>query len=156
VQGVLAQCNSERIVFHQTYRDTTILAREVDKGKGLQALLQLAGHEELETIAIGDSEPDFAMFCVAGRSFAPSHIAGKSVARILGCRIADRSYQSGLLAAVRSIVHPDGGDCARCKLRQTPAASGVMWELLKAADRRPLGSLLRAMVDPMSLEAFLP
>jgi hydroxymethylpyrimidine pyrophosphatase-like HAD family hydrolase len=156
VQGVLARCNVKRITVHQTYLDTTILACEVDKGKGLQAMLELVGRAELETIAIGDSEPDLAMFCVAGRSFAPAHIGGRSVARLLGCRIANRSYQPGLLGAVRSIIHPNGGRCARCRPHESPAARGLLWDLLNTADRRPMSSLLRAMADPIALEAFLP
>jgi len=155
VQGALAQTGLARLTVHQTFLDTTILAREVDKGKGLLALLQLAGCEDLETIAIGDSEPDLAMFRVAGRSFAPSHISGRGVARLLGCHIADRPYQPGLLRAVRRIVHARGGRCASCQPCPAPAGEGLWWELIKAADRPPLASLLRALADPRALQAFV-
>jgi len=127
----------------------------VDKGRGLRALLELAGHEDVDTIAIGDSEPDLAMFRVARRSFAPSHISGRAVARLLGCRITARSYQPGLLSAVRSIVHADGGRCAKCESCPQPADDGLWWELMKTADRKPFESLLRALADPATLQTFV-
>ena len=139
---------------HQTFRDTTVLAREVDKGEGLLALLRLAGQEDLDTVAIGDSEPDLPMFRVARRSFAPSQMSGRGPARSLGCHVTDRPFQPGLLRAVRGIVHPDGGRCARCRPCPAPPAEGLLWELMKTADRRPLVSLLRALADPRSLQAF--
>jgi hypothetical protein len=136
--------------------DTTVLPKETDKGAGLLALLALAGQRAIETIAIGDSEADLAMFRVASRSFAPSHISGRAVARLLGCRIADRSYQPGLLRIARSIVHPEGGRCDRCRAADPawPADKDLFRGLLEAADRPRPHLLLRAMLDPMALQAF--
>jgi 3-deoxy-D-manno-octulosonate 8-phosphate phosphatase KdsC-like HAD superfamily phosphatase len=155
VEGIIADLGLDRLRLHQTYLDSTVLAREVDKGKGLRALLALAGVDPAETIAIGDSDPDLPMFCVASRSFAPRHISAKATARLLGCRITDRTYQPGLLSAVRSIVHPRGNRCSRCESGRLAAADGLFWELLHVADRKPLASLVRAMADPMSRQAFL-
>ena len=155
VDGTIADLGLDRLRLHQTYVDSTVLAREVDKGKGLRALLALAGIEDAETVAIGDSEADLAMFRVASRSFAPRHISTKSTARMLGCRIAGATYQPGLLSAVRSIVHPHEGRCSRCDGGASAPADGLFWDLLKAADRHPLESLARALADPMSLQAFL-
>src|SRR6185295_16414683 len=87
---------------------------------GLIELLAMAGHSDADTIAVGDSEADLAMFRVAGRSFAPSHISCRSVARLLGCRIVDRSYQPGLLRAARAIVHPNGETCEACRAGDPP------------------------------------
>jgi hypothetical protein len=153
----MADLKADQLRFHQTYVDTTVLPKEVDKGTGLLALLALAGQREIETIAIGDSEADLAMFRVASRSFAPSHISGRAVARLLGCRIADRSYQSGLLRIVRSIVHPEGGRCDRCQAadRAWPEDKDLFCGLLEAADRTRPHLLLRAMLDPMALQAFV-
>jgi hypothetical protein len=152
----MASLKVDRLRFHQTFVDTTVLPKEVDKGTGMLALLALAGQPEIETIAIGDSQADLAMFRVASRSFAPSHISGRAVARLLGCRIVDRSYQPGLLRIVQSIVHPEGGRCNRCQAadRAWPEDKGLFWELLEAADRTRLHLLLRAMLDPMALLAF--
>jgi hydroxymethylpyrimidine pyrophosphatase-like HAD family hydrolase len=156
IQDVMASLKVDRLRFHQTFVDTTVLPKEVDKGTGMLALLALAGQPEIETIAIGDSQADLAMFRVASRSFAPSHISGRAVARLLGCRIVDRSYQPGLLRIVQSIVHPEGGRCNRCQAadRAWPEDKGLFWELLEAADRTRLHLLLRAMLDPMALLAF--
>jgi haloacid dehalogenase-like hydrolase len=157
IQNVMASLKVDQLRFHQTYVDTTILPKEVDKGTGLLALLALAGQRDIETIAIGDSEPDLAMFRVASRSFAPSHISGRAVARLLGCRIVDRSYQPGLLRIVRSIVHPEGGRCDRCRAAEGPLSEdkGLFRGLLEAADRTRPQLLLRAMLDPMALKAFV-
>jgi hydroxymethylpyrimidine pyrophosphatase-like HAD family hydrolase len=155
IRGLVADLGLGRLRVHQTYLDTTVLAREVDKGQGLLALLGLAGQPALQTVAIGDSEPDFAMFRVASRSFAPRHVSGRSIARRLGCRIADRSYQAGLLGAARLIVHPEGGRCRRCPPRRPARGQGLFWEMLAAADRPHAGSLLRVLADPMALRAFV-
>jgi trehalose-6-phosphatase len=154
IAGTIADLGLDRVRLHQTYLDSTVLAREVDKGNGLLALLALAGVDGAETIAVGDSEADLAMFRAASRSFAPRHISVQSIARRLGCRIAGQAYQPGLLSAVRSIVHPRPGPCARCEGSGYPAPDGLFWELLREADRGPLDSLARALADPMSLQAF--
>jgi hypothetical protein len=155
VDGTMADLGLDRLRLHQTCLASAVRAHEVDKGKGLLALLALAGVEGAHTIAIGDSEADLAMFRVASRSFAPRHISVKSTARMLGCRITGRPYQRGLLSAVRSIVHPRRDRCLRCEDSGPAAVDGPFWELLKEADRRPLDSLARALADPMSLQAFL-
>src|SRR3989475_435689 len=149
IRDRIAGLRADRLVFHQTYLDTAVLAKDVDKGRGLLALLELAGQRDGETIAIGDSEPDLAMFRVANRSFAPSHISCRSMARLLGCRIADRPYQAGLLGSVRSILHADGRRCDRCQeggpIRLTEAGP-LFEELLETADqgrgREPLPGVL--------------
>jgi len=153
VQGLVSDLRLTRLAVHQTYLDTTVLAAETDKGKGLLALLELAGVPGLEAMAIGDSEPDLAMFRVAARSYAPSHMSGRGIARLMGCKIAPRSYQGGLLSAARSIVHADGGTCPRCA-DDRPRPAGLWWELLEAADRHPLALLAGAMADPRNLAAF--
>jgi hydroxymethylpyrimidine pyrophosphatase-like HAD family hydrolase len=157
IRDLLAGLMADRLDFLQTHMDTAIVAKEVDKGKGLLALLELADQRDTETIAIGDSEPDLAMFRVAHHSYAPSHISRRSVARLLGCRIASRAYQVGLLQSVRDILHPDGGRCDRCgragQLR-VAEVSPLVWEVLEAADQGPLRLFLRALLDPMALRAF--
>jgi hydroxymethylpyrimidine pyrophosphatase-like HAD family hydrolase len=156
VEGTIRDLGLARLTVHQTHVDSTVLAREVDKGKGLRALLAVAGMEQdADTIAIGDSDPDLPMFRVASRSFAPRHISAKATARFLGCQVTDRTYQPGLLRAVRAIVHPEGGRCPRCESCRRPAGDRLFWELLETADRSPLTSLARTLVDPMSVQAFL-
>ncbi len=157
IRDLLAGLMADRLTFFQTYMDTAIVATEVDKGKGLLALMEMVGQSDSETIAIGDSEPDLAMFRVAHRSYAPSHIARRSVARLLGCHIASRAYQTGFLESVQSLLHPDGVRCGRCRLgTRVPVAdvSPLVWQVLEAADQGSLRLLLRAVLDPLAWQAF--
>ncbi len=157
IRTVMASLNADRLTFHQTYIDTAVLAREIDKGRGLLALLTLVGKPELETLAIGDSEPDLAMFRVATRCFAPSHISCRKVAKLLGCHIADRPFQTGLLRAVRSMLHPNGDRCDHCRScgQSWPKTRNLFLSLLDTADQKRLVLLLRALRDPMALQAFV-
>jgi hydroxymethylpyrimidine pyrophosphatase-like HAD family hydrolase len=154
VQQLLAQHRLDGLCFQQTTLDTTILAREVDKGSGLQALLREAGQADAETIAVGDTEPDLALFRVARRSFAPAQITCARLARSLGCTIARQPYQRGLLEVARSLVHPDGKRCPRCPARARPHQD-LFLDLLAAADRRRSAVLLRALLDPKTYRVFV-
>ena len=157
IRDLLAGLGADRLDFLQTDVETAIVARDVDKGRGLLGLLDLAGQRDIETIAIGDTEADLAMFRAATRSSAPAHISCRSVARLLGCRIAARPYQAGLLQSVRAVLHPGGGRCDRCRAdgRLRPGEAGpLFWELLNAADRGRPRRLLQALLDPMCLRAF--
>jgi haloacid dehalogenase-like hydrolase len=153
---LMARFHLDRLRWHQTTIDTTIVAKDVDKGRGLKALLAWAGRPDLETIAIGDSEPDFAMFRAASRSFAPKHISQQSFVRALGCRIARYPYQVGLLAIVRSLIHPGQRSCKLCppsKLNCSPHHD-LFLDLLAAADRNPVPLMLRALLHPAALRAL--
>jgi hypothetical protein len=155
VRHVLAELGLDRLTVRQTGIDTTITAKEVDKGSGLIALLDLAGLPDAETIAVGDSEPDLPMFRAARRSFAPANMAGRSLARSLGCRIARRAYQRGLLEIVRSVIHPDGRHCPRCRLEARPAdGDDLFLDMLRAADRPRWAGLLRALIDPRAYRSL--
>ena len=157
VRHVLSGLKADRLDFHQTHLDSAIISKDVDKGRGLLALLELVGRPGTKTIAIGDSGPDLAMFRVADHSFAPSHNSCGSGARLLGCRIVDRPFQVGLLRSVRSILHPNGGRCDRCRSAELLQAGGgglLFWRLLEAADHGQVRSLLQATLDPMALRAF--
>ena len=156
IRAVLAGVGADRLALLQTPVETAIVAKEVDKGRGLVALLALAGQCDLETIAIGDAEADLPMFRVATRSFAPAQIPCRAVARALGCRIAGRAFQGGLLESVRALLHPGGGRCARCRAGERVGAEAdpLVWELLEATDWGRPRRLLQALLDPMCLQAF--
>jgi hypothetical protein len=68
---------------NQTTIDTTIVAREADKGAGLAALRDWVLGPAAETIG----EADLAMFKAATRSFAPANIGSRNAAQLLGCEI---------------------------------------------------------------------
>jgi len=157
VQHLLATLGLDRLRVHQTTIDTTIVAKEVDKGTGLMKLRDFAGWPDMETIAIGDSEPDLPMFREATRSFAPAHIGCARLARSLGCRIARQPYQRGLLEIVRSVIHSGGRPCGRCPSRGAlrPRNQDVFLDLLEVADRRRSVGLLRALLDPKAYQVFV-
>jgi hydroxymethylpyrimidine pyrophosphatase-like HAD family hydrolase len=139
--------------FHNTRIDTTVVAKAVDKGVGLSALRDWVLGPDAATVAVGDSEFDLPMFRVATRSFAPAQIDCARQARLLGCRIARHPYQRGLLEIARMLLHPDGRECDRCKeaLAACRDKGDLFLELLRAADRGPVKSLVRA---PFGLAAF--
>jgi hydroxymethylpyrimidine pyrophosphatase-like HAD family hydrolase len=158
VRNLLRDVGADRVTFHQTFVDTTILPREVDKGLGLTALLCLTGQEGACTMAVGDSEADLPMFGAANASFAPSHLTCRTQARLLGCRIVDRPFQAGFLRAVRSIVHPDAAQCPACRGAAKTASSDdgdVFTRLLRLADEPRWRLLLRAVTDPMAVQTFV-
>ncbi len=157
LRQLLATLKADRLRFQRNQTDTAIVAKEVDKGTGLLALVEWVGQRQAETLAIGDSEADLAMFRVASRCFAPSQISCRRLAERLGCQVSDRAYQSGLLRIVSSLVHPDGSRCHRCVLGRLSSHLGqsAFMQLLEAADcARPLVRL-QAIIDFLVFH-FLP
>jgi hydroxymethylpyrimidine pyrophosphatase-like HAD family hydrolase len=157
IQQLMASLKLDRLCFHQTGIDTTILAREVDKGRGLSALLDWVGQPQLETVAVGDSDPDLPMFAAASRSFAPANTSfDRIAAHSIGCQIDRHPYQQGLLSIVRSLVHPERGSCRLCRACERPLTKdhSVFIEALEAADRGRRGKFLRALLHPNALRVF--
>lgn len=144
-QDLLAGLNADRLSVHHTGLDTAIVAKQVDKGTGLLSLLDFVGLPNVDVVAVGDSEPDLAMFRVANGSFAPGNVTCRKEAQLLGCSIAGSSYQPGLLEIAKRIVHPKGGACDRCKSINVnwPKDKNVFLSLLEAADQKPMTLLLR-------------
>src|SRR5262249_19751360 len=155
-QDLLAKLELERLQVHHTGLDTAITARESDKGKGLLALLALTGIGAAEVTAVGDSEPDLAMFRVAGCSFAPGNISCRREAQLLRCHIVNSGYQPGLLEIARKIVHPKTGTCDQCQAVESSwrTDARLFPSLLKAADQKPFSLLSRYLLDPSLLKVF--
>lgn len=148
VNQLLVDLRLDRLAFHHTMIDTTIVAKEVDKGTGLVALRDWVLAPNAETIAVGDSEPDLAMFRVATRSFAPSNLCCRRQAHLLGCRIVHHPYQRGLLEIVRKIIHPDDSRCALCIPDEMtfPDRDKLFMIVMRAADQSWTTNLLQAML----------
>lgn len=156
IQNLISSLKLDCLAFHQTFLDTAIVSKETDKGRGMIAMLALAGQPNNQTIAIGDSEPDLPMFGVASRSYAPAHIACKQPARVLGCTFGNGNYQVGLLDIARRIVHNDGRHCARCAAceRLLAGNSDLFVEMLKVADVGTIRSLVKAICSRQALASF--
>lgn len=150
VEDLLASVKADCLQAHHTGLDTAILAREADKGTGLLSLLGLVGLRGAEVAAIGDSEPDLAMFRVASRCFAPANISCAREAKLLGCHIASSAYQPGLLEIARKIVHPNGGVCDRCEAAEArwPKEQSLFVRMLELADAKPLPLILANVFNP--------
>ena len=155
VQDLLASLKLDRLEIHHTGLDTAILAKEINKGSGLLSLLSFVGLPADNVFAIGDSEPDLAMFRVANRSFAPGNTSCRGEARLLGCYVADLPYQPGLLQIARKIVHPEGGTCHRCRAVDAdwPKDKDLFVSLLSVADEKPFSLLLRNSPELFALSA---
>jgi hydroxymethylpyrimidine pyrophosphatase-like HAD family hydrolase len=156
VSELMDRLGVKRLSVRPTFTDTCIISKEVDKGTGMKALLDLAGLENAETIAIGDTEPDLAAFRVATRSFAPSNCTCRPVARSLGCKIVAGSYEKGLLEIVRQILHPDGQECEKCRLEETAQGEWdqLFLNLLTVSDQSWPKLLVRSMLHPQILDSF--
>ena len=156
IDELITELRLDRLRVIQNETDTTILAREVNKGSGLLALLDFVGLTGHAVCAIGDTGPDLPMFQVAERSFAPAQINCREAARALGCRISSRAYQLGLLEIARELAHPGGGHCDRCRAARNswPRKKNLFVELLERADQKPIILFLRAILDPLSFRTF--
>jgi len=157
VGNLVSRLGADEVVVRHTTIDTAIHARDVDKGKGLRALLELSGSPDADTVAVGDSEPDLPMFRAARRCFAPANVLCRPAAVKLGCHIADEPYQKGLLEVVRRVLHSDGKRCALCEsaAKASPPDGSLFLKLLGFADHARSDLLLRALADPMAMRAFV-
>ena len=157
ISGIVSRLKADEVVVRHTTIDTAIYARGVDKGTGLRALLELSALPDADTIAVGDSEPDLAMFRVARRAYAPANISCRREAVEIGCRIAEAACQQGLLDVVRQVLHPGGRRCAQCESAETapPTDKTLFLKLLGFADRARGSLLFHALADPKAIRAFL-
>jgi len=159
IQTLMAKLKVDRLQMRQTSIDTTILARGTDKGKGLLALKALVGQGQAETITVGDTESDLPMFGVSQRCYAPGNMTKfRPVAKAMGCKVVDGKYQVGFLQIARAITHPDGGICEKCEIGEAlkkAKAQDIFLQLLEMADQGRMARLFSALLDPMSLKAFI-
>ena len=156
VNTVLTQCGADDLIFHQTGTDTAILSAEIDKGKGMLAFLQLFDYGSCKTIAIGDTEPDLAMFTVANRSFAPSHTNVRNAAIQLGCHVANKPFQSGLLEIAHHIIKTDGGKNSLIKkpnFKQNEH-NKILFDIISEVETSKPRRLLNAICNKYLFKAF--
>jgi hydroxymethylpyrimidine pyrophosphatase-like HAD family hydrolase len=156
VPNLVARLKLDLLSVHQTSIDTTIIANDVDKGRGLAALLGSVDRPDIATVAVGDSEPDLAMFRVAHRCFAPGGNARPDLVKAVGGRIARAPSQRGLLEIAHLLTHPDKSRCQNCPPLEIECSDqdALFLDLLKIADKEPLALLLRALLRPASLRVL--
>lgn len=158
IETLMSRLKLDRLRVRQTAMDTTVVVRHTDKGRGLLALKTLAGLEDAETVAVGDTESDLPMFAVSQRSFAPGNMRScRPIAKSMGCKVVSGEYQVGLLQIAQAIVHPDGKRCSHCQTSsevQGVAEQDLLLNVLKVADESRWSRLFGALFDPMSIQAF--
>jgi hydroxymethylpyrimidine pyrophosphatase-like HAD family hydrolase len=154
---LLVDLGLDRLTFHHTRIDTTVIAKEADKGTGLAALRDWVLADDAETIAVGDTEHDLPMFRMASRSFAPSNINCRRLAQLCGCQISQFPYQRGLLEIVTKIIHSNKERCERCFVMHTPThrIDDIFMTVLQAADQTRLKNLAKAMFNPAAYGIFM-
>ena len=150
VQQVLHEFELDRLAVYQTTIDTTIAARDLDKGTGLRALRDWVVGGACETIAVGDSEADLPMFREATRSFAPANLSCHDRARLLGCEMVGASHQRGLLEIARRL----GAPIEHIQTAATSEGEKLLLEIFAAADQPWMRHLLRALCKPANLRIF--
>lgn len=136
MRHLMTELKLDRLCYHHTDIDTTVVTKDVSKGSGLLALRDQVLGEGGETIAIGDQEPDLSMFRVASQSFAPANIGCKREARLLGCQIVGQSFQNGFLEISRKLAASNGRDCGPpCASVAALRRDCLLMEILHTADR---------------------
>jgi len=157
VEQWIARLGLDRLAVHNTTMDTTVTIGGHDKGTGLAALRDWVVGPDAETIAVGDSAPDLQMFRHATRSFAPSHLDCQREARLLGCRVAARPYQRGLLEIARMITQTGQSRSDEANRHQAARPSGddLFLGLLREADRPNGMQFARLLLDPRSFKALV-
>ena len=154
VNHLITTLRLDRLSFHHTMIDTTIVAKDTDKGTGLTALRDRVLGPDAETIGIGDTEADLPMFRTATRSFAPAQISCRRQARLLGCVVSRYRYQRGLLDIARSLVEcrPSGHPIEKANESDSET---LFLDLLQATDLPNARALVRALFDRATFRIFV-
>jgi hypothetical protein len=98
------------------------VARRIDKGLGLRALVAEIGSENGHPsnrpirVAIGDTPADLPMFQAAQLALAPGHARLGTAGA--GVRTTRRPYQAGLKDAVAEILGHAPGACPHCAMSE--------------------------------------
>ena len=155
IPDLVSRLQLDRLRCIQTSVDSTIIAKDVDKGRGLKSLLRLAETPELEIAAVGDSEPDLPLFAIAKQSFSPAHTGCGQIAALVGAQIARAPYQRGLLEIV---THLTRGQRRRPDYPSGPVEASpydqTLVRMLAVSDRRWPELLLQALLNPRAFRAL--
>jgi hypothetical protein len=105
--------------------------------------------------AIGDSPHDIGMLTGAEFAYAPANCSSliRDLAKQGKCRIVNRRFQNGLLAAVQdrlrhepTVRRKEPSSAAAIETEREVLYEGLMASLLRAADRGPLPQALSALM----------
>jgi hydroxymethylpyrimidine pyrophosphatase-like HAD family hydrolase len=150
VEQVVREAGLDLLSVSPSSVDVIVLARGVDKGRGLTAARDYLRCLDQPVAAIGDSDRDIPMLEAADLAFAPSGCSAG--VRALGdrgrCHITRAPMQRGLLRAAREMARL-GPETAATPMREAPAPSTpgaeLIESLLSAAERPRLRQFLGAL-----------
>jgi len=151
---VLAEVEASKLMLHQTYFDSAITSASVNKGSAIPAMRTLTGQQAARVIAVGDTEPDLAMFQVADRSYAPAHTQVRELAALLGCKIAAGVFQNGFLEIAEDILRSENIEPSTLQkpVFEIPIRNRLLLDLLGEADLSDRQKLKRTVFDVKRLK----
>ena len=157
ISQVMIELNLDLLTAHNTTIDTTVTVRDSDKGTGLVAMRDWVLGPNTETIAVGDQEPDLAMFARATHSYAPSNLTCRNQAKLFECNIVQQPYQRGLLNISRHILKKLGRHPIAKPQKQANLSAGekLFAAALSAADDRLLQRTLKSIASPRIFDIFI-
>ncbi|HLH32372.1 MAG TPA: HAD hydrolase family protein, partial [Terriglobia bacterium] len=147
IKKLLNRPEFSKLTYIVRHADTYIVQRRTGKGSALRAVRKAMGAADVPVTAIGDDVHDIGMLAAADFAYAPANCSQliRDLAKQGKCRIVNRAYQNGLLAAVQHRLQQQPAG-SRSQLRDanvmTDERQGLMESLLAAADRRPVPQLL--------------
>jgi hydroxymethylpyrimidine pyrophosphatase-like HAD family hydrolase len=106
---LLQDCKHLR--FFSTPLDTYIVPTDKNKGTGLRSLLAAVGVEAAVSAAMGDSDADLDMLAEVHHAYAPANCSRsiREFSAMGRCRVMKRTFQSGLLLAVKDLIRRTHG-----------------------------------------------
>jgi O-antigen/teichoic acid export membrane protein/hydroxymethylpyrimidine pyrophosphatase-like HAD family hydrolase len=128
--------STARIRVVQGEAQTDFVARDVDKGTGVRALIGELGGDAASmrplAAAVGDTVEDLPLLALAERASAPGHAAPA----VVGPRVRRerRPYQQGLALAVGRLLGHRPGACPVCRAPTWPSASAFLLAILGARE----------------------
>jgi len=126
-EALLAAGVDGRVDVVQGALQTDFVAKGIEKGRGLAALMELFGEDVGDrrpiALAVGDSPSDLPMLALARKAFAPANAAPELGGRVQRLR---SSYQTGLLRAVEAELAHRVDRCSVCTPRQLSSAEGKL------------------------------
>ncbi|MGH7754312.1 MAG: HAD family hydrolase, partial [Gemmatimonadales bacterium] len=148
---VIQEAGLDRLRVSPSSVDVIVLARGVDKGRGLVAARDYLRCRDHPVAAIGDSDRDVPMLQAADLAFAPSGCSAgvRALSRDGRCRITAEPMQRGLLRAARDLASLQlAEECPVVPAAAAPAAtpaSNLIEALLTVAERPRLRRFLGAL-----------
>lgn len=123
---------------------TDLVPAEVDKARGLEALVALLGEPGAPiALAVGDAVEDLPMLRAARLGIAPAN--ADALVRRSGERLARRGYQRGLAEAVGELVGHEPGSCPTCAPRRATRRTTLLGSVLAARESGPAGLAAQAL-----------